>query len=112
MDLKHPVLVSVFLVRKTKAFRIDAVTSFNPSLAFAPHGGAGILLPNIYDFLRMEIVLKCQNFQWDIPCLTVPLGWDLLLTTESPTSCCYYHKALLTPGVLPQLWHPRAAQEE
>lgn len=71
MNPEHPILVSVFLLRKTKAFCLDEVMPFNPTPAFTPHGGVGAALFNIYYFLRMEIVLKCQNFQWDVPYLTV-----------------------------------------
>lgn len=49
---------------------LDEVTSFNPTCAFTPHRGVGTLRFLTF-IVRMEIVLKCQNFQWDIPCLTV-----------------------------------------
>lgn len=74
MNSKHPVSMSAFLLRKTKAFCLDEVMPFNPTPAFTPHRGVGTALFNIYYFLRMEIVLKCQNFQWDIPYLTVLSG--------------------------------------
>lgn len=51
----------------------------------------------------MEIVLKCQHFQWDIPHVTVPLGRDSLLTTESSTACCCYQEA--------PLGHPARSQD-
>lgn len=43
MNSKHPILMSVFLLRKTKAFCFDEVMSFHPTPAFTPHGGVGTL---------------------------------------------------------------------
>lgn len=43
MNSKHPVLMSAFLLRKTKAFCLDEVMSFNPTPAFTPHRGVGTL---------------------------------------------------------------------
>lgn len=43
MNSKHPVLMSVFLLRRTKAFCLDELVSCSPTPAVTPYGGVGTL---------------------------------------------------------------------